>query len=159
RVLEAGGISVWDVAADPGSWVDRSLVPFRPEEVVRLSLTNRKGGFTLEKREGPWRVQSPPARAATPLHSVQVVDFVRTLVGVMIDQPVGALDEGAQGLADPEATVTLAKATTTGGAADSAVTYRIGARVAGKTDARYVARSGSSFAVSVPQYSIDRALS
>ena len=63
RVLEASGLSVWDVAADPGSWIDRTLVPFRPEEVVRMSLTNRKSGFTLEKREGTWRVASPSARA------------------------------------------------------------------------------------------------
>jgi len=156
RVLEASGISVWDVAADPGSWVDRALVPFRPEEVVRLSLANQKGGFTLERRAGPWRVQSPPARAAAVLDSIKVTDFVRTLAGVMIDQPIGALDEAAQGLASPAATVTLAKATA---AADSTVTYRVGALVTGKTDARYLARSGSSFAVSVPQYSIDRALS
>ena len=89
-----------------------------------------------------------------------MVDFVRTLAGVMIDQPVGALDEAAQGLASPEATVTLEKATAPGAATDStAVTYRIGALVAGKTDARCVARAGASFAVSVPQYSVDRALS
>jgi hypothetical protein len=160
RVLEASGLSVWDVAADPGSWIDRTLVPFRPEEVVRMSLTNRKSGFTLEKREGTWRVASPSARAAAALDSVKVVDFVRTLAGVMIDQPVGALDEAAQGLASPEATVTLEKATAPGAATDStAVTYRIGALVAGKTDARCVARAGASFAVSVPQYSVDRALS
>jgi hypothetical protein len=160
RVLEASGISVWDVAADPGSWVDRTLVPFRPEDVVRLSLTNHRAGFTLEKRAGTWHVQSPAARAATVLDSIKVVDFVRTLAGVMIDQPVGALDEAAQGFATPEATVTLDKAAAPGAATDStAVTYRIGALVAGKTDARYVVRSGSSFAVSVPQYSVDRALS
>jgi len=160
RVIEASGISVWDVAADPGSWVDRTLVPFRPEEVVRFALTNKKGSFAIEKRQGSWRVAAPPARAAAALDSVKVVDLVRTLGSVMIDQPIGPLDEAGQGLANPEATVTLGKATMPGEAASSpTVTYRVGALVAGKTDARYVARSGSGYAVSVPQYSIDRVLS
>src|SRR5262249_2431727 len=151
RVLEASGISGWDVGADPGSWVDRTIVPFRPEEIVHVSLANQKGSFALDRSAGFWRIQSPPARAAARLDSVKVVDFVRTLAGAMIDQPIGALDEAVQGLASPAATVTLGKATA---AADSAVTYRVGALVAGKTDARYVARSGSSFTVSVPQYSV-----
>jgi hypothetical protein len=161
RVLEASGISVWDVAADPGSWIDRTLVPFRPEEVERFALTNRKGGFVLEKKGGVWRVAAPPARAAAMLDTVKVVDLVRTLGSVMIDQPIGTLDEAAQGLATPEATVDLQTAAAAGAAAgdSTAVTYRIGALVAGKTDARYAARSGAKFAVSIPQYSADRALS
>jgi hypothetical protein len=55
--------------------------------------------------------------------------------------------------------VTLEKAPAAGGGAPISVTVRVGGLVAGKTDARYAARSGLGFAVSVPQYGVDRALS
>ncbi len=171
RVFEAGGLSAYDIPTDAGSWIERNLVPIRAEDVMRLELTNRKGAFALEAQGGTWRVDSLAAKAGKSkagalLDSAKVLDLVRTLCGMSIDEPVGPVDERAQGLAAPEATVVLARGAagadgTTAGPNSAAgeVTIRIGAPVPGRPDARYATRSGQGFAVIVPKYAFDRALS
>lgn len=161
HVFEASGISAYDVPADPGSWIERELVSMHAEDVTRFELTNRKGAFVLEREGGAWHVRSPAARASVLLDSLKAVELVRALCGLSIDQPAGPVDESAQGFADPEATVHLERSTTgpdSAKAGPSQVTIRIGAPAAGKPDSRYATRSGLPFAVTLPKYAYDRAL-
>jgi hypothetical protein len=161
RVFEASGLSAYDIPAEAGSWIERDLVSVRAEDVSGLEVANRKGSFALANQGGGWRVRMPAARAGAMLDSSKVIELVRSLCGLSIDQPIGRVDERAQGLSDPEATVRLAtKAAGPGssGAAPAEVTIRIGAPVPGK-DSRYVTCSRNDFAVTVPKYSFDRALS
>ena len=70
------------------------------------------------------------------------------------------IDEQAQGLNDPEATIVFQPAAGDSAAATQApVTIKIGALVPGKEDQRYAARSGFAYAVSVSKFSSERALS
>ena len=168
RVYEASGVNSYDLPAEPASWVERNLVPIANQDVTRFELANRKGSFALEKQGGNWTVRSPASRSNTALDQDKVGDLVRTLGGLALDEPVGPVDERAQGLADPDATVVLgraaanadsaAQATPVPAAAPAAVTIKIGAPVAGKQDQRYATRSGLGFTVSVGKYASDRAL-
>ena len=169
RVFEASGLSAYDIPADPGQWIDRSLSTIVAQDVSRAEITNRKGSFTLEKQGGVWTVVSPSSRSNVALDQEKVNELVRTLGGLSLEEPAGLVDAKAQGLADPEATVVLAKAP----AADTAaarsapaltstapaapVTIQIGGPVAGK-DQRYATRTGLGFAVTVGKYGSDRAL-
>jgi len=169
RVYEASGVNSYDLPAEPASWVERNLVPIANQDVTRFELANRKGSFALEKQGGTWTVRSPASRSNTVLDQDKVGDLVRTLGGLALDEPVGPVDERAQGLTDPEATVLLGRAATKAdsaaaqgtpvpAAAPAAVTIKIGAPVAGKPDQRYATRSGLGFAVSVGKSASDRAL-
>jgi hypothetical protein len=162
RVFEASGLSAYDVPAEAGSWIERDLVPVRAEEVTGFEVANRNGSFALASENGAWRVRMPAARVRATLDSSKVIELVRGLCGIPIDQPAGPMDERAQGLTAPEATVRLtAKVGGSGGAGSppAVVTIRIGAPVPAKPDSRYATCSGKDFAVIVPKYSFDRALS
>ena len=41
RVVEASGLSSYDVPADAASWIERRLVPWEAEEVGRIEVANR----------------------------------------------------------------------------------------------------------------------
>jgi hypothetical protein len=161
RVYEVSGLSAFDIPGDPGSWIERSLVSIKPEELSRLEITNGKGSFALESSAGAWRIVAP-TRSRVVLDPTKVLDLARTLCGLSIEQPMGPIDEAAQGFAHPAATVRLVKSAAGPDSAKTApaeVTIRIGALVLGKPDAFYAARSGLDFAVSVARFSVDRALS
>jgi hypothetical protein len=161
-VYEETGVSAYDVPAESASWIDRNLVSIPADEVTALEIRNRTGGFALERRAGTWRLRFPAAGAGAALDSVKVGDLVRAVCGMSIDHPVGPVDGSAQGLARPEATLRLERI---GAGPDSAtappaaITVEIGGPVAGKPDLRYATRSGLGFAVALPRYAYERALS
>lgn len=161
RVYEAAGLSAFDLPDDAGSWVERRLVDWKSEDVGGVEITNHRGSFALEKRAGSWAVRAPAARAKAELDPSKVNDLVNALCGLSLDTPAAVLDEKAQGLAAPEATVVLDPAP----AADSTsvihrprakLTIRIGAPVPGKTDERYATRDGLAFAVTLAKWATDR---
>ncbi len=169
RVYEASGLSAYDIPAEPGSWIERSLVAIPAQDVTRLEVTNRKGSFALEKQGGAWTVRSPASRSSAALDQDKGGDLVRALGTLSLDEPVGPVDERTQGLADPEATVVLGRAPSDSAMAQSTpapaatalaatVTIRIGASVPGKQEQRYATRSGLGFTVTVGKYASDRAL-
>ncbi len=161
RVFEANGVASYDLPADAGPWIERNLVPIQADSATGLEVANRKGSFALVSQGGTWRVRSPAARAGAALDQEKVRELARTLCGLSLDEPVGPVDERAQGLADPEAKVVVEgrPAGADSAAAAVSVTVRLGAPVPGKQDTRYAARSGLGFAVTVPRYAYDRALS
>ena len=86
--------------------------------------------------------------------------YLKTGDILSLDEPAGPVDEQAQGLNDPEATIVFQPAAGDSAAATQApVTIKIGALVPGKEDQRYAARSGFAYAVSVSKFSSERALS
>ena len=50
-VYEASGLSAYDVPADPGSWVERNVVPVAADSVSGIGISNHKGSFELAKKE------------------------------------------------------------------------------------------------------------
>ena len=158
-VYEGNGLNAYDLATDAGSWVERGMVPIAWEAVGGLSVTNRKGSFQLEKSGGRWSARSPTTGTAD-LDPEKVDALGRALCALSLDEPVGPVDEQAQGLNDPEATIVFQPAAGDSAAATQApVTIKIGALVPGKEDQRYAARSGFAYAVSVSKFSSERALS
>lgn len=162
RVFEASGLSAYDVPAEAVSWIDRNLVSLPADEVTGLEIRNRRGDFTMERRQGVWRILAPAARSGAILDSLKAADLVRAACGLSIDQPVGPVDEESQGLGTPEATVRLKRGGAgpdSAGAAPEEVTVEIGGPVAGKPDLRYATRSGLGFAVTLPRSAFERVLS
>jgi hypothetical protein len=157
RVYEASGLNAYDLPADATSWIERNLVSISADEADSVVVANHQGGFTLVKRGGTWVIEAPAARSQAALDQGQASGLVRALCGMTLSQPVGAVDESAQGLASPEATVVVGRQAA-GTAAAETVTLRIGGLVPDKQDERYATQSGSGFAVTIPKYAFDRAV-
>ena len=160
-VYEATGISTYDVSADPGTWVDRSLVMIPADSVSAIGVSNPRGSFQLEKRDGRWSVKSPAARARAALDAAKVTSLLGTLCNVSLNAPAGPENDAAYRLNAPEATVVITRMPAAGDSAAagaSTVVVRFGAPVEGKEGERYAARSGSGYAVTIPKYTADRAL-
>jgi len=160
-VYEASGLSAYDVPADPGSWVDRSLVAVPADSVSEIGVSNRKGSFQLEKKDGRWSVKTPVSRARAALDAAKVASLVGALCNISLDAPAGPESDAAYGLSAPEATVVITRMPAAGDSAAagvSAFVVRFGAPVQGKEGERYAARSGSGYAVRIPKYTADRAL-
>jgi len=160
-VYEASGLNAYDVPADPGSWVERTMVPVTADSVSGIGVSNRKGSFELAKKGGQWSVRAPAAKTRAPLDQQKVDALVRTLCGMSLEAPAGPESDAAYGLAAPEATVVLTHSPAAGDSAAApggALVLRIGAPVPGKEGDRYAARSGFGYAVTIPKYSVDRVL-
>lgn len=158
-VYETSGLSSYDVPADPGSWIERNLVPIPADSVSAIGVSNGKGSFQLEKKGGAWSVRAPAARARAALDAQKVESLVRTLCGASLESPAGPDGDPSYGLGAPAATLAFTRTPAPGDTTSSAtLLVRIGAPVPGKEGARYAARSGLGFAVTVPKYSVDRAL-
>jgi uncharacterized protein DUF4340 len=161
-VYEASGLNSYDVQADAGSWVERTLVTVPADSLAEIGVSNPKGSFQLEKKNGAWSVKAPAARAKAALDAQKVDALVRTLCGLSVESPAGPESDASFGLSSPEATLVFqrmpAAADSTGASAAAPMVVRIGAAVPGKEGERYAARSGFAFAVTVPKYSVDRAL-
>jgi hypothetical protein len=160
-VYEASGLSSYDVPADAGSWVDRSVLPVTADSIATVGISNQKGSFELEKKDGRWSVRSPAARAHSALDAQKVDNLVRGLCTMSLEAPAGIDSDPAYGLGSPEATVVFTRAAAPGDsahAAGGALVLRIGGPVPGKEGAHYAARSGFGYAVAVPKYSVDQAL-
>jgi hypothetical protein len=160
-VYEASGLNSYDLSAEPAQWVDRNLITASADAVSGLAIRNAKGSFELEKAGGAWSVRAPAARVRARLDAQKVTDLVRTLCGMSLDAPAGVVDEKAQGLADPAATITLRLAPAPGDSTATPpppVVVRIGAPVPGRGDQHYAARSGFGFAALVGKYSVDKVL-
>ena len=149
-VFEVQGLSPYDVRPTPSGWIEKDVVGTAESEVVGLTLTNAKGSFTLEKKEGTWSA-SPAGPAA--LDPAKVDSLVRSVTALRLADATGPVDEAAQGLAQPAARIVLrlAAAPATGEgeaekpAAPREIVVRIGAAVPGEDTKRYLTRDGFGF--------------
>jgi hypothetical protein len=151
-VVEAAGITPFDLPADAASWIDRKLVPLEASQVARLELSNKKGSFALARQGGVWRVEAPAARSGAVLDTTKVSELAQSLCTLSVVGPLGPADEKQMGLAPPVVRVSLT------GADGKTAGYRIGAALPGREDSLYGLRDGSRFAVILSKYEVDRAL-
>lgn len=107
-VYEITGISAADLRAEPADWADEAIVDVDPEDVVRLRVSNEQGTLTLEReRGGEWKVAEPKEQQGFALDPDAVGELVSDASRLDAAEPVGAVDEAAQGFADPAAEVEL----------------------------------------------------
>jgi hypothetical protein len=158
EVYEVSDLNSYDLPGHANEWIERTLLPTRAEQVQRLDLTNGKGSFSVEKRDGRWRVAAPASQAAAAVDSTQVLSLLRSLCGLWVDEPVGPPDESAEGLTRPDASLRLTQAAAGGDQAGTTVTLKIGAADPEHGGDRFAVRSGFGFAVRVTSSSAQRAL-
>jgi hypothetical protein len=162
-VYEVRDLAPYDVRAAVGSWADKELVQIPVEHVVELEVENDSGSFRLVKGPEGWSIAEPASLADTTLDTSKVEGLIRAAAALRIDQPVGPLDEAAQGLNEPAATVTL-RYSSSGepfGSGDESpavdeVVVRIGGKVPDKDTQRYVTRSGFDYTATVFDSSVSK---
>lgn len=167
-IYEVRGLATYDIRADRGTWIEKKLVDVPEAALVGLSLTNAKGSFELEKQDGAWVVRSPENLKGRKLDQEKVAALIRSATPLRLADAAGALDEQAQGLASPAATLKLrwtpAPAAAEAGepaapAAPQELVLRVGGKVEGKDDQRYVTASGFDYAGTIWDSSVEKLLS
>jgi len=162
RVFEASGLNSYDIPVESSAWIERNLTMVPATEVTALAVANRKGKFSLVKKDGSWGFADPAARGKVPLDQDKVTQLVSAMCGMSIEKPLAAPDEKTQGLSAPEATVTFTRVPAHPDSVapqPQIVTVKIGGLVPGPDQQRYALRSGSPFGATVAKYGYDRALS
>jgi len=137
-VYEVRGLGRYDLRPDAEAWILKRFVDVPAEQIHSIELTNPHGTLKLERGEQGFVLVAPAGRDVH-LDPDKVDGWVRSLGQFWISEPGGRLDEAAQGLARPFATVEI------GYAEDDeqrAVTVRIGGEVPDEEGKRYAARSG-----------------
>lgn len=165
-VYEVRDLAVYDLRPDKALWIDKTLVDLPAAEVLGLQLTNAKGSLELEKQDGVWKLRSPADMQQSEIDTEKVDALLRSATSIRLSDAAGPLDEQAQGLALPAATLTLkhqrAQTPPSEEAPQATVTeelvVRIGAKVAGKENERYITRSGLDYAGTVWESSVSRLL-
>lgn len=154
RVFEVRGIAPYDVRAASSAWARKELTDVPVDRVTGVRLTNALGTLELVKEDDVWRIREPEDLADQPLDQEKVEALIRAAASLRMDEPVGPVDEAAQGLDAPAATVVLrwlpgdgavAEADDAPAATPEQVVVRVGGAVADKETQRYVTRSGFQF--------------
>lgn len=104
RVYEAMGVNAADFRPDAGSWIDKKFLEIPFEEVTGVKLTNAAGSFSLEKQDGQWVLTSGKGPAGRNLDQTKADTLVRSMASLWLADPVGRVDENAQGFEAPAAT-------------------------------------------------------
>jgi hypothetical protein len=160
EVYEVRGLAAYDLRPDPGAWVQRELLDLPQERIVGLALRNSKGGFELKREEAGWIILGGPDESRQ-LDEEALDALLRSVSSLSLAEPVGPVDEAAQGLAEPAAVLTLRVAPPEGAAEDAGtetIELRVGREVPEETSHRYVTLEGSGFAVTVWASSLSRVL-
>ena len=155
RVFEVRGLAPYDVRASAEDWVEKSLMDVPEAQVVGFTLSNPNGDIEVVRESGSWRFVAPPEMVGAALDPTRVDALLRIARSLRIESPAGVLNEEAQGLANPEAVMTLRMAPSgddPGSLED--VVVRIGDRLPGKDTQRFVTRSGLGFAASIWESSL-----
>ena len=146
RVYEVRGLGVYDVRAEPGSWIDKTLVEVAADRLLSLELTNAEGSFRLDKGENGWTVAAPAGDLQ--LDQDKVDTLVRAATSLRLAEPVGPVDPEVHGFDEPSATLVLRYSA--GTAEDEAapveeITVSVGRKLDDPETQRYVTRSGFPF--------------
>lgn len=160
RVYEVAGLGAWDANDSLNSWADLQLVDVQTDRITKFSLQNPEGAFEIEKdSKGNWSLVGSKQK----LDKTKVDSLVRSAATLRAGEPAGVLDRGAQGFANPAATVVLRVEKKQEGEEtveneSEEVTIWIGKPVEGEDGKRYITRSGFEFAGIASQYSIENFL-
>lgn len=186
-VYEVRGLAPYEMRAEATAWADRRFFDVALDDVRRVLLDNEKGRIELVRDGEGWRLgPSHGERTGEAIGSDQGDELVRALASLWVAEPVGRLDESAQGLDAPVARWEIEYAQGAGGvpssdakeaaseaAEDEAETdakpveettkrivVRIGARHEedGSPERRLVAKSDFAWVVAVEESALDAAL-
>ncbi|MFQ5767731.1 MAG: DUF4340 domain-containing protein, partial [Acidobacteriota bacterium] len=185
RVYEVAGLNSWQFRAEPGAWVKKKFVDVPADQVTGFRLENEHGTFELQKKDGQWSLVSPKKKGKD-LDSSKVEGLVSSFAALYLQDPVGKMDEEAQGLAKPAAIIRITRTKPapeeTGDAGSTAApdseesaadaegpeapaapevettTVRIGKISDEKAGTRFATRSGFDFAVTLGKYDAEKAV-
>jgi hypothetical protein len=101
-VYEVREFATYDVSADTGRWIQKSLLDVPADDVTGLTVSNAAGTVELVREDGTWRA----AGLDDALDADAVDDLVRAASSVQLANGIGARDDAAQGF-DGGVTVTL----------------------------------------------------
>ena len=76
-----------------------------PEEVRKITVSNRQGGFTLERRGGDWRMTAPHAAEANAERIANLLEILSTPSYQRI--PLSEVDLAEFGLQPPAASIRI----------------------------------------------------
>jgi hypothetical protein len=160
-VYEVRGLSPYDLRPATSGWIERDLVDADPARLVSLKLSNASGSFELARDGDGWKLASPAGGAGRALDPAKVESFVQSAAALRLDDAAGPLDESAQGLAAPAATLVLRwtsepKAEAGTEADVEEATVRVGGTVPDGDSRRFVTRDGFPFAGTVWDSSVRR---
>ncbi|MFQ5670150.1 MAG: DUF4340 domain-containing protein [Acidobacteriota bacterium] len=110
EVYEAMGISTYDLRPDSSAWIEKKFLDIPFDKVIGIRVQNGKGSFSLEKQNGAWAITEPADSKKKSLDQAEVDSYVRSLASLWLVDPVGRIDEEAQGLARPAAKVEIIQA-------------------------------------------------
>ncbi|UCF66864.1 MAG: DUF4340 domain-containing protein [Acidobacteriota bacterium] len=169
RVYEIIGLGPADLRADGASWIERKIVDVAFDDVVRVSLENEEGRFSLERGHEGWNVVEPSRSSGEGLNQTQVDSLVRSLCSLWLTKPIGKKDDEAHGFSSPAARYELThrpggigdaadEAPATSTVDDQMTVVLVGAEVEGESNQRYVTRDGFGFTATASQGSLTNAL-
>jgi hypothetical protein len=104
------GVSVYDVSANPASWVNTSYLTVAADQIVGLTVENANGKFTFRQDAGTWTLAdlAPGERTSTDA----VTGLTGQLGTVALAAPIGTKAEDRLGMAKPTVTITIQTRTT-----------------------------------------------
>ncbi|MBN1402609.1 MAG: DUF4340 domain-containing protein, partial [Anaerolineae bacterium] len=114
------GVSTWELAATPSTWIDASYVDVPLADVRRFVLQNANGALVLtQDAEGAWSLEG--LAEGDTLDQSKASTLVRRAASLRMDRPLGKGDAAAYGLTEPSAEAMLETA-------DRTVVLRVGAQ-------------------------------
>ncbi|RME99942.1 MAG: DUF4340 domain-containing protein [Chloroflexi bacterium] len=108
QVFLTDQITSYDVAGQPGLWIDTQYYTVPQTATVAVSLENANGTFEFEKDGDTWKLRDL-AESETQ-DDTAVRGLVNQAMTVRMTEPLGKSDQPDYGLAEPAATVTLTMA-------------------------------------------------
>lgn len=141
----ATNLTPWEFDSSPTIWVDTAYFNIPQDQITRITVTNPKGTFTLEKNtEGKWTL--PDLTPGEELATETINLIVTRATSVTMLKPLGKEKRPEYGLDNPVAVVTLQKG-------EETITLSIGAQ--DPTDKSYVVNvSTSPYYVRVGEYMV-----
>jgi hypothetical protein len=144
EVYLTDALSVWELGANPGAWIDDAYLELTADDITTFSLTNAQGTLVLHQAEGAWSLDDLPE--GETLDQSAVSALVRRTAFMWLDEPLGRQEKPEYGLAEPLAVVTIATPQET-------LTLRVG-RQDPETGSYVVSSSASPYIVTVSQFAV-----
>jgi hypothetical protein len=119
EVYLAGGISPWQIYAQPAEWIDPLYFNIATEEITGLTLENANGTFTFTRDGESWTLADLAEGETFSENNFSTL--LSQSSAVRMTAPVGTEAQPAYGLAEPAATITVETA-------DETYTLQIGAK-------------------------------
>jgi len=137
-------LSSWEVTAEPSSWWKSAYVDVAQDQLVKLSLANRNGQFTLTKdgETGKWQLAD---EVGGVVDQDKAQDFIDQVSRITVSEYLGKGEHPEYGLEKPAAQLTIATK-------DQTIRLRVGAAQNKKADFLVLKSSASPFYAKAGKY-------